>query len=60
MIADLATERLVDTVSIAQADEFNSSIVDTVEKGFGLSIGVSGLASAVQNLVDGGGVVSWR
>ncbi|KAH8629505.1 hypothetical protein IG631_16762 [Alternaria alternata] len=53
VVADLAAKRLVDTVTLAQPDELNSPVVNAVEQGFGLSVGVGGLASGIEGLVDG-------
>lgn len=53
VVTDLAAKRLVDTVTLAQPDELNSSVVNAVEQGFGLSVGVGGLAGGVEGLVDG-------
>jgi hypothetical protein len=53
VVADLAAKRLVDTVALAQPNELNSPVVNAVEQGFGLSVGVGGLAGGVEGLVDG-------
>lgn len=53
VVTDLAAKRLVDTVTLAQPDELNSPVVNAVEQGFGLSVGVGGLAGGVEGLVDG-------
>jgi hypothetical protein len=53
VVTDLAAKRLVDTVALAQPNELNSPIVNAVEQGFGLSVGVGGLAGGVEGLVDG-------
>jgi hypothetical protein len=53
VVADLAAKRLIDTVALAKPDELNSPVVNAVEQGFGLSVGVGGLAGGVEGLVDG-------
>jgi hypothetical protein len=53
VVADLAAKRLVDTIALAQPDELNSPVVNAVEQGFGLSVGVGWLTGGVEGLVDG-------
>jgi hypothetical protein len=53
VVTDLAAKRLVDTVALAQPNELNSPVVNAVEQGFGLSVGVGGLTGGVEGLVDG-------
>ena len=53
VVADLAAKRLIDTVALAKPDELNSPVVNAVEQGFGLSVGVGWLTGGVEGLVDG-------
>jgi hypothetical protein len=58
VVANLRAKRLVDAVASTEPDELNGAVVDAVEDGLGLGVGIMSLAGFVERFVDGGGVVS--
>jgi hypothetical protein len=54
VVANLRAKRLVDAVASTEPDELNGAVVDAVEDGLGLGVGIMSLAGFVERFVDGG------